>query len=188
MAANDNAADAPKLCEAVSRRAKSRRSLLSWSGMGHQKRQRRGISLSQYVRRRNGVSLGGSGSLKNMLQRSFGARSFAGFWRYWNPIFGYYLSRYVYSPTSRFAPRWLALLVTFLICGGLHDIVTFLFRGWTQFLFTLWFFFFSLGVMLSEKLGLNVVQLPLWLRAAIHLMYLSTCLILAISAQRLFLR
>lgn len=156
--------------------------------MGHQKRQRRGISLGQYVRRRNGVSLGGSGSLKNMLQRSFGARSFAGFWRYWNPIFGYYLSRYVYSPTSRFAPRWLALLVTFLICGGLHDIVTFLFRGWTQFLFTLWFFFFSLGVMLGEKLGLNMVQLPLWLRAAIHLMYLCTCLILAISAQRLFLR
>lgn len=156
--------------------------------MGHQKGQRRGISLGQYVRRRNGVSLGGSGSLKNMLQRSFGARSFAGFWRYWNPIFGYYLGRYVYSPTSRFAPRWLALLVTFLICGGLHDIVTLLFRGSTQFLFTLWFFFCSLGVMLGEKLGLNMVQLPLWLRAAIHFMYLSTCLILAISAQRLFLR
>lgn len=146
----------------------------------------REISLSQYVRRRNGVPLGGSGSLQNMLRRSFGARSFAGFWRYWNPIFGYYLGKYVYNPASRFAPRWLALMFTFLICGGLHDIVTLLFRGTTQFLFTFWFFFFSLGVIIGEKMRMNMVQRPMWLRAAVHLTYLSICLILAVSVQRLF--
>lgn len=156
--------------------------------MESQRGQRRGISLGQYVKRRNGVSLGGSGSLRNMLQRSFGARSFAGFWRYWNPIFGYYLGRYVFRPVSRSAPRWLALLVTFLICGGIHDLVTLLFRGSTRFLFTLWFFFFSLGVILGEVLGLNMAQRSPWFRAATHLVYLSTCLILAISAQWLLLR
>jgi hypothetical protein len=150
-----------------------------------QDEQRRGISLGQYVKRRNGVSLGGSGALQNMLQRSFGARSFAGFWRYWNPIFGYYLGKYIYSPTSRLTPRWLALLVTFLICGALHDTVTLLFRGTTQFLFTFWFFFFSLGVILGERMGLNMAQRPFWFRAAIHLTYLSICLVLAILSQRI---
>ena len=116
------------------------------------------------------------------------ATRFAGFWRYWNPIFGYCLGRYVYRPVSRSAPRWLALLVTFLICGGIHDLVTLLFRGSTRFLFTLWFFFFSLGVILGEVLGLNMAQRSPWFRAAIHLVYLSTCLILAMSAQWLLLR
>lgn len=154
--------------------------------MGLSKGRHREISLRQYVKRRNGVALGGSGSLQNMLQRSFGARSFAGFWRYWNPIFGYYLGKYVYSPTSRFAPRWLALMFTFLICGGLHDIVTFLYRGHTQFLFTLWFFFFSIGVLIGEKMKMNMVQRPFWFRGAVHLIYLSICFILAVSAQQLF--
>jgi hypothetical protein len=156
--------------------------------MGLPKGRHREISLRQYVKRRNGVSLGSSGSLQNMLKRSFGARSIAGFWRYWNPIFGYYLGKYVYSPASRFAPRWLALIFTFLICGGLHDVVTFLFRGHTQFLFTFWFFFFSLGVLIGEKMKMNMVEHPFWLRAAVHLIYLSICLILAVSVQRLFWR
>jgi len=155
--------------------------------MGVQKGRRGEISLGHYVRRRNGVALGGRGSLKNMMRRSFGARSFAGFWRYWNPIFGYYLGKYVYGPMSRITPRWLALLVTFLTCGLLHDIVTLLYRGSTQFLFTFWFLFFSLGVIFGERMGLNMTRRPFWFRAAIHLAYLSLCLILAMSAQRLFI-
>lgn len=144
------------------------------------------ISLRQYVTRRNGVSLGSNGSLQNMLQRSFGANSFAGFWRYWNPIFGYYLGKYVFGPASRFMPRWLALIFTFLICGGLHDIVTLLFRGSTQLLFTFWFFFFSIGLIIGETVGMNMVRHSFWLRAAVHLTYLSICLLLATSTQRLF--
>lgn len=72
------------------------------------------LSLGQYVRRRNGVPMGASGSFRGMMVRAFGAASFAGFWRYWNPIFGYYLGRYIYTPASRVVPRPLALVVTFL--------------------------------------------------------------------------
>jgi len=59
---------------------------------------KRKLTLAQYVRRRNGVPLGASGSLRNMFYRSLGAGSIAGFWRYWNPVFGYYLGRYIYAP------------------------------------------------------------------------------------------
>ncbi|WP_218135293.1 MBOAT family protein [Parasphingopyxis sp. CP4] len=132
------------------------------------------------------MPLGANGALQNMLQRSFGAGSFAGFWRYWNPIFGYYLGRYVYRPASDVMPRWLALIITFLVCGSLHDLVTLLVRGSTQFLFTLWFFFFSIGILIGEVAGLDIAGLPTWLRAAIHIGYLSICLFCALSMQRLF--
>lgn len=52
------------------------------------RRANRTTTLSEYVERRNGVPLGARGSLANMLRRSLGARSFAGFWRYWSPIWG----------------------------------------------------------------------------------------------------
>lgn len=53
---------------------------------------RRTISLSEYVKKRNGVALGTFGSMGNMLKRSLGANSFYLFWQYWNPIWDYYLS------------------------------------------------------------------------------------------------
>ena len=71
------------------------------------------LSLSQYVKKRNGVPLGASHSMRNMLSRALGAKSFPIFWHYWNPIWGYYLSRNVMRPSSQFLPMWLAVLVTF---------------------------------------------------------------------------
>ena len=143
------------------------------------------LSLGQYVRRRNGVPMGASGSFRGMMVRAFGAASFAGFWRYWNPIFGYYLGRYIYTPASRVVPRPLALVVTFLACGAIHDAVTVLARGTTRFLFTWWFLFFALGVVLGEAAGLNLARRPFAVRAGVHLAYLCACLGLAMGAQRL---
>ncbi|MCO4770052.1 MAG: acyltransferase [Deltaproteobacteria bacterium] len=120
-----------------------------------------------------------------MLQRSFGAKSFAEFWRHWNPIFGYYLGKYSYVPASRFAPRWLALTLTFVLCGGLHDVVTLLFRGYTHFLFTRWFFLLAIGVLIGETARMNMSQRPPWLRGVVHLTYLSTCLLLAASVRQM---
>lgn len=42
---------------------------------------KRELTLALYIRRRNGVPTGARGGLRNMLHRSLGARSFAGFWR-----------------------------------------------------------------------------------------------------------
>jgi hypothetical protein len=107
--------------------------------------------MAEYVRRRNGVPLGDSRSLRNMLIRSFGAGSFGQFWQYWNPIFGYGLGKYVFSPLQRFLPSAVALVMTFIVSGGIHDLVTMAIRRSTAFLFTPWFFL--LGVALTFIVG-----------------------------------
>ena len=147
---------------------------------------RRPVSLRDFVRRRNGVPLGSSGALPNMLRRSFGAGSFAGFWRYWNPIFGYYLGTYIFRPVSGVFPRAIAVIVTFLACGALHDLVTVIARGSTQFLFTYWFFLMALGLVLGEVLRLKFSRFSIGVRAAINLGYLLSCLVGAVLLQRLF--
>jgi hypothetical protein len=52
------------------------------------------VTLAAYVRRRTGLPLGEAGSLRAMLRGAFGAPTLAGFWRHWNPIFGYGLGIY----------------------------------------------------------------------------------------------
>jgi hypothetical protein len=55
--------------------------------------------------------------------RPLGASSFAGFWRHWNPVYGYVLLYYVYRPLRRAVPRAAATVTTFLVSGFvLHDI------------------------------------------------------------------
>lgn len=134
------------------------------------------LTLAEYVRRRNGVPLGGSGSLRNMLRRSFGAGTFAGFWRFWNPIFGYYLGTYSFAPLRRVVPRPVALLLTFILCGFIHDLVTMALRGAPTFFFTPWFAFLATGVILGEVLALDVSDLPWAARASVNLLYLAVCL------------
>jgi D-alanyl-lipoteichoic acid acyltransferase DltB (MBOAT superfamily) len=129
------------------------------------------------------VPFGAKGALGNMMQRSLGARSFAGFWRYWNPIFGYGLGRYVFVPLKSVTPPALALVVTFVVCGALHDLVTMLVRGSAAFLFTPWFFFLGVGVLLGGAVGMDLSGRPWSVRAAVHLAYLSICLLLAVMVN-----
>jgi hypothetical protein len=144
------------------------------------------LTLAQYVRRRNGVPLGNSGSLRNMLIRSFGAGSFGRFWQYWNPIFGYGLGKYVYSPLRRFLPPALALVMTFVVSGGIHDLVTMAIRGSAAFLFTPWFFLLGAGVVIGRGLAVDFSEQPWLVRAAINLTYLLVCLALALVVRQLF--
>ncbi|MEO5721505.1 MAG: acyltransferase [Chthoniobacterales bacterium] len=121
-----------------------------------------------------------------MLYRSFGAVSFAGFWRAWNPLFGYYLSTRVYSPVQRFVSEPVALAITFVVCGAIHDLVTALARGSAAFFFIPWFFFLGLGVLLGRALGVNLARQPWAIRAGVNLAYLAVCLALTLAAARLF--
>jgi hypothetical protein len=84
----------------------------------------RQLTMGQYILRRNGVPAGASGGLRNMLQRSFGARSFAVFWQYWNPVFGYILGRF------RWGVRVTANLVYVITCFGLALLVRSNWRVW----------------------------------------------------------
>ncbi len=136
------------------------------------------LTLAQYVRRRNGVPLGATGSLRGMLQRSLGASSFAGFWHYWNPIWGYYLARLVYRPVRRYFPASLATVVTFSVSGALHDLAIFIAGGSYSLLFTSWFTLMSLWLLISQSLRLDYGHLSWPLRALSNLLPVTLCLML----------
>lgn len=143
-----------------------------------------GLTLASYVRQRNGLPLGARGSMANMLRRSFGASSFAGFWRYWNPIFSYGLGRFVFAPVSRIAPRWLALIATFAASGLIHDAVTVAVRGSTAFLFTGFFLFAVLAVLAGEAIGMNLSRHRWGVRAAANAAYIGVSAALAVLTTR----
>ncbi len=139
------------------------------------------LSLSQYITYRNGVPAGARGSMRNMLQRSLGAPTFAGFWRHWNPIFSFALGRYIYSPLRRIVPAALALLATIVFCGAIHDLVTMAVRGSPAFLFTPWFFLLGAGVLVGRAVGLDLSGRPWVARAAVNLAYISVCLAITLA-------
>ena len=147
---------------------------------------RKGLSLAQYILRRNGVPLGDPRSLRNMLYRSFGAGTFAGFWQYWNPIWGYGLGKYVYAPLQRGLPSWLALILTFVVSGGLHDLVIMALRRSVAFIFIPWFFLLGVGVVAGRALGMDFSNQAWNIRAGINLIYIITCFGVMMIAKYIF--
>ena len=144
---------------------------------------RRVLTMGKYTLRRNGVPAGARGGLRNMLERSLGARSFAVFWQYWNPVFGYTLGRYVFSPLKRALPPAIALVVTFVVCGAVHDLVTTLVRGSLAFLFTPWFFFLGIGLVAGRLARMDLGRFPWRVRATANLAYVTSCLGLALLVR-----
>jgi hypothetical protein len=141
------------------------------------------VTLAEYVEQRNGVPLGDSNSLQNMLQRSFGASSFARFWQYWNPIWGYGLGKYVYSPLQRVLPMAIALIMTFVISGALHDLVTMALGRSVTVFFTPWFFILGVGVVVGRAVKMDLSNYSWWIRASVNLIYLILGAILTILAK-----
>lgn len=130
-------------------------------------------SYRDYERRRLGNPATQWEGIAYMFRRSFGASSFAGFWRYWNPLFSYYLSYKCYKPLVRFLPRPPAVVLTFAASGAVHDLFASLALRRIFLLFTPVFAIFGLLVVLEERLGLNVSWAPVWLRATIHTMIIA---------------
>jgi hypothetical protein len=137
------------------------------------------MKLSDYVRKRNGVPLGASSSLKNMLHRSLGAGTFSKFWRYWNPIWSYYLGKYSFKPLKRIFPSWVALLLTFVICGFVHDLAIMLLRWNFEMLLTPWFFLMGFCVILGDLANVDYSKFTWIVRAGINLLIISSCLLIA---------
>jgi len=144
------------------------------------------ISLSEYVRKRNGIALGASGSMSNMLKRSLGANSFHLFWKYWNPIWGYYLSRNVMRPISGILPLWLAVIVTFVVSGALHDLAVSLVNLRFTFFFTPWFLLMSFIVLVTNKFGISYKEYQWPIRAAINITFIVICLISTFALEQLY--
>ncbi|MFN0257854.1 acyltransferase [Pedobacter ureilyticus] len=114
------------------------------------------MTLGDYVKKRNGVPIGHPKSLGNNLYRSFGAKNFTTFWTFWNPIFGYYLGSKIFKPLKKVLPIGIALILTFIFCGLIHDLVTTLIRGKISLFFTIWFFIMGTTITISKKLSYDL--------------------------------
>ena len=137
------------------------------------------MNLSDYIKKRNGVPLGASNSLRNMLYRSLGAGKFSIFWRYWNPIWSYYLGKYIFKPLKMFLPPALSLILTFVVCGFIHDVAIMLFKWNFQLLLTPWFLIMGLCVVISDFIKLDYSKHAWIIRACINVLIIGCCLILA---------
>lgn len=109
------------------------------------------MNLSDYVKKRNGVPLGATDSLRNMLFRSLRAGRFPLFWKYWNPIWGFYLGKYVFRPFKTILPSAPSILLTFTLSGFFHDLVIMLLKRNFELLLTPWFLSMGLCVVLSDS-------------------------------------
>ncbi len=150
----------------------------------------RRLTFAQYLRFRLGAS-GGRAAWFNFFIKPFGASSFAGFWRQWNPVYGYFLYYYSYRPLSRVMPRVPAMLITFAACGLLlHDVPAWLFaRRLLAPGATIAFGLFGLGAVLSEVFHMDLSRRSFLVRASVNLSYLAGCcaamLVIVLSLYRL---
>lgn len=130
-----------------------------------------------------------------MFVRAFGAGSFDEFWRYWNPVYGYFLYYRCYRPLRRFLPRTLAILLTFAASGFLlHDLP---FGWWVRalrFLQTgrfpipfvaLWFSLMGGVTLLTRALRLSLARQPLGVRATLNTAWILVTLLIALAITRL---
>lgn len=144
------------------------------------------LTLSKYVKQRNGVPLGAKRSMRNMLYRSFGARSFAQFWRHWNPIWSYYLSRNVMRPLNAFLPTSLSVLITFLISGALHDLAVSVVKWKAVVFFTPWFGIMGTIVIGFSALGISYDKFRWIIRATFNFLTILCSLGIAYLVESMY--
>ena len=137
------------------------------------------MTLSEYVLKRNGVPLGAKASLLKNLQNSVGAENNILFWKYWNPIWGFYLSKYIYFPLNRYLPKTISSIVTFGISGAFHDLaIGLLGLGWQNF-FTIWFVMMGVFMNISKFLNISYSGFGFFIRAVINISSIAICFFLA---------
>ena len=122
------------------------------------------------------MPLGGAGALREMLRRSLGAKSFTVFWQYWNPIFGYYLGKFVFRPLRAMGlPVTLSTLITFCVSGAVHDIAASLVSQRLVFVCTPWFCLMAAVLLVSRHFGMDMSALPPLARGLVHILYVGSC-------------
>lgn len=137
------------------------------------------MTLSEYVLKRNGVPLGAKESLLKNFENSFGAENNTLFWKHWNPIWGFYLSKYIYLPLNRYLPKSISSAVTFAVSGALHDLaIGLLGYGWQSFMI-IWFLMMAIFMSISEFLGITYSTFGFYMRAIINITSIASCFVLA---------
>ncbi|MBO6793184.1 MAG: hypothetical protein JJ895_04685 [Balneolaceae bacterium] len=141
------------------------------------------MKLSDYVKKRTGVPLGQSGSLRNMLHRSLGAGKFSIFWQYWNPIWGFYLGKLIFKPLKSFLPNAVSLLITFVVSGFIHDLVIIVLTKQFTLLLTPWFLFMGLCVIIGDYANIDYSKYAWIIRATINIAIIFSCLFFAYQVK-----
>ncbi|NVO20824.1 MAG: hypothetical protein HXX13_14075 [Bacteroidetes bacterium] len=101
------------------------------------------------------------GQLQKSVEKAFHARSFKLFWRYWNPLLGYILSKYIYKPLSKIMSDRISTILTFIFSGLiLHDswfmpLCYFVFKKPVFFPVTIIFFCFGIVSVAEDSLKLR---------------------------------
>ena len=119
------------------------------------------MSLYNYLNRISGTS-DAFGQLKTSIAKAFHSKSFKLFWRNWNPLFGYMLSKYINRPLSKMTNGKISSLLTFLFSGLiLHDlwimpIFYILFKKVPFFPVTLIFLCFWIGMVFENLFKLRI--------------------------------
>ncbi|UPQ79327.1 hypothetical protein M0M57_00465 [Flavobacterium azooxidireducens] len=144
------------------------------------------MNLSYYVKKRNGVPIWHSYSLRNNLHRSLGAKNFSTFWNFWNPIFGYYLGSKIFKPLKKVIPIGFAVVFTFIFCGFIHDLVTTLLRGKLSLFFSLWFLLMGTVVAFSKYIHYDLSNKKWIFRAFVNLSIIGICLLLTNYLNTIF--
>lgn len=141
------------------------------------------MNLSDYVKKRNGVPLGANNSFRNMMIRSLGAGKFSKFWVYWNPIWSYYLGKYIFKPLKSNFPPALSIIITFAFCGFLHDLAIMLLRWNFEMLLTPRFLLMGFCVVLGDYSKINYSKFTWVIRAFINILIISSCLFIAYQVR-----
>ena len=124
------------------------------------------------------------GQLQSSIKKSFRSGSFKLFWRNWNPLFGYFLSKKVNRPISRKLNGVISSLLTFLFSGLLlHDIwlmplFYILFNKVIFFPVTFIFFCFWLVMILERTIKFREKVYDSNIHVLINIIYVIGCSIL----------
>lgn len=144
------------------------------------------MNLSEYIIKRNGVPMGHPNSLRNNLRRSLGAKNFSSFWNFWNPIFGYYLGKRIFKPLKNRLHLSVAVVLTFVFCGVIHDLVTIVVRGNLSLFFSIWFFFMGISVVFTKYINYDLSQKAWLIRAITNASIIIVCVLITIWLNSIF--
>jgi hypothetical protein len=139
------------------------------------RRARQQISIRAYLEYRLGRGQPWWRQSYNALVGPLTAPSFAGFWRSWNPVWGYYLWYWCYRPARRVLPRPAAVMVTFTASGLAHNLLAVLLSHRLNPFVTVWFLVYGAVAVVGEALHMNLSRLPAAARIAVNLAYLVGC-------------
>jgi len=127
--------------------------------------------------------MGANNSLKNMIARSLGAGKFSIFWKYWNPIWSYYLGKYIFKPLKIIFPPALSVILTFAFSGFLHDLIIMLLRWNFELLLTPWFLLMGFCVVLGDYAKIDYSKFTWIIRAFINILIILSCLLIAYQVR-----